>query len=179
MMLWSIEESNLLESNFSWVHWEDLRIISSNIANSNFSFENDTTSLQARVLYVRDSDLSNSNFEWAYLYRSFFNWDHVENMNLSNTNFKWALLIQSYIAANLEWANFEKVNLTYWRLNQSNFSWVNFSNSSLYKYVLTKANFENTDLLNVMPPFFIDRTIWIKNAKNLHPTTKKWIEDLI
>lgn len=155
-MNWSIEESVITKSDFSWTHAEDLRILNSNMSENNFSYSNTYFPMKARWLNVRNSDLSKSNFKDVYMYRSFFTWDHVENMDLSFCDFSWALMIQSYIAWNLINSNFSNTNLTYWRLNQSNFSDIN--------------------LKNVTPPFFIDRTKWIENAKNISEYLKNYIK---
>lgn len=174
-MYGSIEDSSFAQSVFSGAHAEDMRIVKTNLQDSHFAARDEFAPIQARGMSVRDSNLSSCNFESAYLYRSFFTGDHVENMNLSHSNFKGALMIQSYVAAMADHANFEGANLTYARLNQSNFSESNFDNASLYKAVLTKTVFDGSTLKNVKPPFFVDRTHGILEAHGLDPVTKRWI----
>ena len=175
---WEIKKwSNLQGSLFHWVLWEDLRILHSNLSNSNFSASEDGArpAIRMRWLNVRNSDLSGSNFRWAYLYRSFFTGDHVENMDLSDTDFTDALLVQAYIAAIATRANFTRANLTYWRLNQTNFTDANFENAPLFMAGLTKANFTRANMFWVKAPIVVDRTIWLDQALNLSPALKEWI----
>ncbi len=175
---WEIKKwTNLHWSLFHWVLGEDLRVLHSNLSNSNFSESEDWTrpAVRMRWLNVRNSDLSGSNFRWAYLYRSFFTGDHVENMDLSDTDFTDALLVQAYIASMAIGANFTRANLTYWRLNQSNFTDANFENAQLFMAGLTKTNFTWANLFWVKAPIIVDRTIGLEQAQNLSPILKEWI----
>ena len=111
----------------------------------------------ARALVIRDSDMSGSQFEGAYLYRTQMTGDNYSQMCLQNVSFKGANLVNSCFTADLQNSDFTEVTADYAHFVMSDCRGSLFLGAKLRGATLIKSKFSEQMFKPQDWPSWVDR----------------------